>query len=63
MKPADVVEIEVYSDEEIALWDEEDRLNPIEREGLLKNLKSYPDSSVSEYRHVSHSNGLRIFLF
>ena len=47
MKPADVMEIEIYSDEEIALWDEEDRLDPIEREVLLKNLKSYLGSSVS----------------
>lgn len=47
MKPADVMEIEIYSDEEIARWDEEDRLDPIEREALLKNPMSYSDSSVS----------------
>jgi hypothetical protein len=29
VKPADVMEIEIYSDEEIARWDEEDRLEPI----------------------------------
>ncbi len=48
MKPADVMEIEIYSDEEIARWDEEDRLDPIEREALLKNLRSVLASSVSE---------------
>ena len=48
MKPADVMEIEAYSDEEIARWDEEDRLDPIEREALLKNLKSALASSVYE---------------
>jgi len=47
VKPADVMEIEIYSDEEIARWDEEDRLKPKEREALLKNLRSYPGSSVS----------------
>jgi len=47
VKPADVMENEIYSDEEIARWDEEDRLEPIERETLLKNLRSYPGSSVS----------------
>ncbi len=47
MKPADAIEIEIYSDEEIARWDEEDRLEPIELERLLKNLRSTLDSSVS----------------
>ncbi len=47
MKPADVMEIEIYSDEEIARWDEEDRLEPIEREALLKNLRGALDLSVS----------------
>ena len=47
MKPVDVMEIEIYSDEEIALWDEEDPLDPIEREALLKNLRSAPVPSVS----------------
>jgi hypothetical protein len=42
------MEIEIYSDEEIARWDEEDRLDPIEREALLKNLKSALASSVYE---------------
>jgi hypothetical protein len=48
VKPADVMEIEIYSDEEIARWDEEDRLEPIERETLLKNLRSYLGPFVSE---------------
>jgi len=47
VKPADVMEIEIYSDEEIARWDEEDRLEPIERETLLKNLRSASAPSVS----------------
>ena len=47
MKPAEVMEIEIYSDEEIARWDEEDRLEPIEREALLKNLRRALDPSVS----------------
>ena len=48
MKPADVMRIEIYSDEEIARWDEEDRLDPIEREALLKNLRRYLGSPASE---------------
>jgi hypothetical protein len=47
VKPADTMEIQIYSDEEIARWDEEDRLESIEREALLKNLKSVLDPSVS----------------
>jgi hypothetical protein len=48
VKLADVMEIEIYSDEEIIRWDEEDRLGPMEREALLKNLRSCLDSSVSD---------------
>jgi len=47
VKPADEMEIEIYSDEEIARWDKEVRLEPIDREALLKNLRSYLGSSVS----------------
>lgn len=47
LKPTDVVEIEIYSDEEIARWDKEDSLEPAERDALLKNLRSYPDPFVS----------------
>jgi hypothetical protein len=41
------MEVEIYPDEEIARWDEEDRLDAVEREALLKNLRSYLGSSVS----------------
>ena len=47
VKPSEVMEIEIYSVEEIARWDEEDRLESIEREALLKNLESAQASSVS----------------
>jgi hypothetical protein len=30
IKPAEVLEIEMYSDAQIASWDEEDRLSPDE---------------------------------
>lgn len=39
LRPAAVVEIETYSDEEIARWDKEDRLEPAERNALLKRLR------------------------
>ncbi len=39
LRPAAVVEIETYSDEEIARWDKEDRLEPSERDALLKRLR------------------------
>jgi len=39
LRPAAVVEIETYSDEEIAQWDKEDRLDPAERNALLKRLR------------------------
>ena len=39
LRPAAVVEIETYSDEEIARWDKEDRLEPTERNALLKRLR------------------------
>jgi len=47
VRPADIMEIEIYSDEEIARWDEEDRLEPIEREALLRNLRDALDLSIS----------------
>ncbi len=40
LKPAVVMEVEVYSDEQIAQWDEEDQLEPEERERLLQRLSS-----------------------
>jgi antitoxin PrlF len=39
LKPAAVVEIETYSDADIAQWDKEDRLKPTERNALLKRLR------------------------
>jgi antitoxin PrlF len=39
LRPAAVVEIETYSDEEIARWDKEDRLGPAERNTFLKRLR------------------------
>jgi antitoxin PrlF len=38
LRPAAVVEIETYSEEEISQWDKEDRLEPGERKALLKRL-------------------------
>jgi AbrB family looped-hinge helix DNA binding protein len=42
LRPAAVVEIETYSDEDIARWDREDRLEPAERKVLLKSLRKRP---------------------
>jgi len=39
LRPAAVVEIENYSDEEIARWDKEDRLDPAERDAIQKRLR------------------------
>jgi AbrB family looped-hinge helix DNA binding protein len=39
LRPAAVVEIETYSDDEIARWDKEDRLEPGERNALSKRLR------------------------
>jgi AbrB family looped-hinge helix DNA binding protein len=39
LRPAAVVEIETYSDGDIAQWDKEDRLEPAERNTLLKRLR------------------------
>ena len=39
LRPAAVVEIETYSNEDIAQWDKEDRLEPAERNALLKSLR------------------------
>jgi len=36
IRPAAVVELAAYSDEEIAEWDREDRLSPDERAWILK---------------------------
>jgi len=39
LRPAAVVEIETFPDEEIAQWDKEDRFEPAERNALLKRLR------------------------
>ena len=39
LRPAAVVEIETYSEEEIARWDKDDRLEPGQRNALLKRLR------------------------
>lgn len=39
LRPAAVVEIESYSDQEIARWDKEDHLEPSERNALRKRLR------------------------
>lgn len=38
LRPAVVVELDTYTDEEIARWELEDRLAPGERSGILKKL-------------------------
>ena len=40
LKPAAVLEIEVYTDEQISQWDEEDRLEPEERKSILRRLSA-----------------------
>lgn len=39
LKPAAVLEVEMYSDRQIAEWDKEDRLTPEEKSGLLRKAK------------------------
>lgn len=39
LKPAAVLEIEQYSDAQIARWDEEDALTPEERQRILARLQ------------------------
>jgi AbrB family looped-hinge helix DNA binding protein len=38
LKPAAVLEIDTYTDEQIAHWDEQDRLAPEERKAILERL-------------------------
>jgi antitoxin PrlF len=38
LRPAAVIEIETYSDADIARWDNEDRIEPPERKAILKRL-------------------------
>ncbi|MBU2601058.1 MAG: AbrB/MazE/SpoVT family DNA-binding domain-containing protein [Actinobacteria bacterium] len=42
LRPVSVVEIETYSDDAIALWDEEDRVTPDERAELIRRLGPVP---------------------
>jgi len=39
LRPAAVVEIETYTNEDIVQWDKEDRLEPAKRNALLKSLR------------------------
>ena len=39
LRPAAVIEVETYSEEDIVRWDKEDRLEPSERKTLLKRLR------------------------
>ena len=40
LKPAAVLEVELYSDEEIAEWDQADALSPQERQQILESLQA-----------------------
>ena len=40
LKPAAVLEVELYSDEDIAEWDQADALSDQERQQILERLKS-----------------------
>ncbi len=42
LRPAVVMEVETYSDNDIRRWDEEDRLSPKERDRILRRLGSRP---------------------
>lgn len=42
IKPAAVLEIEMYSEAQIAAWDEEDRFSPADRAALLAKLSQQP---------------------
>ncbi len=39
LKPAAVLEVELYSDDQIAAWDREDALSPQERQQILKRMQ------------------------
>jgi AbrB family looped-hinge helix DNA binding protein len=40
LKPAAVLEIETYSEQQIAQWDRDDRLTGEERQGILARLQA-----------------------
>jgi antitoxin PrlF len=52
LRPAAVIEIETYSDEEIAQWDKEDRLEPAEWNAISKRLRK----RVGDNRKGAKSN-------
>ena len=39
LKPAAVLEVELYTDEQIAAWDHEDALSPQERQRILQRMQ------------------------
>lgn len=39
LKPATVLEVELYTDEQIATWDREDALSPQERQRILQRMQ------------------------
>ena len=39
IRPAEVIEVEIFSDADIARWDQEDRLDAMERDRIRKKLK------------------------
>lgn len=39
LKPAEVMEIEIYDDGQVAKWDDDDRLTEIERKRIRKSLE------------------------
>ncbi len=38
IKPAMVLEVEMYTDEQVLAWDEADRLDDVERQTVLRHL-------------------------
>jgi AbrB family looped-hinge helix DNA binding protein len=38
LKPAMVLEVEMYTDEQVLAWDEADRLDDVERKTVLRHL-------------------------
>ena len=46
LKPATVLEVEMYSPEQVAAWDEQDQLSAMQRQAALKRLaKQAPKAS------------------
>ena len=53
LKATEMIGVEIYSDEEIRAWDKEDCLEAVERDAILKNLRSALAPSVSPIQTVS----------